>query len=256
MAQELQPAVDDRRIDAFRPIRQRSAADEVIGVLVDALSGALYQPGDLLPRERDLAERLEVSRTVVREAIQVLRRAGVVTVRRGRSGGVVVASLANLPRVAASLHGETHATMQSLLEARRPLELAAALLAAERATDEDLARLLGLVVELEALMGDPDQFLSLDVRFHLAIAETARSPVLEELLKSVIERLLATLSRFPVGHVGLERALENQRSTLDALQSRDPARVTSALDRHLGALEEQFLGARLRFGRWQEHAEG
>jgi GntR family transcriptional regulator, transcriptional repressor for pyruvate dehydrogenase complex len=235
----------DRHIDAFRPIRQRAASDEVVAVLVNAINGGLYRPGDLLPRERDLSERLEVSRTVVSEAIAVLRRAGVVTVRRGRSGGVTVTSLANLGRVIVNLGGETQATLQSVLEARRPLEIEAALLAGERATDDDLLRLRTLVDSLPGLKDAPTEFQSLDVRFHLTVAEVARSPVLHALLQSVLEHLMATLAGFPVGRVELGPALSNQRATLEAISTRDPARISSAVDEHLATLEERFLGRRL-----------
>src|SRR5579859_450210 len=104
--------VDDRGLSAFRPLLMRTAADEVIAVLANAIGGGLYGEGDLLPRERDLAERLGVSRTVVREALAVLRRAGVVTVRRGVAGGTMVASLAALPQVLSNLHGPSSSTLQ------------------------------------------------------------------------------------------------------------------------------------------------
>jgi GntR family transcriptional repressor for pyruvate dehydrogenase complex len=240
--------VEDRNLQAFRPIRQRTAADEVVAVLVDAIRGGLYAPGDMLPRERDLAERLQISRTVVREAMGVLRGAGVVTTRRGRSGGVVVVSLANLSQVVAGLGGEMHATLQSLLEARRPLELAAALLASERATEEDIERLRSLVEALEPALDTPDEFLALDMHFHLAIAEIARSPLLRTLIRSVVEQhLMSVLDQFPVGRVDLASALANQRSTLEAIVSRDPKRVTAEMDEHLAALEEHFLGRRLTY---------
>jgi GntR family transcriptional repressor for pyruvate dehydrogenase complex len=246
MAQAGQDTVVDRNLAAFKPIRQRTAADEVVAVLVDAIRGGLYRPGDLLPRERDLAERLEVSRTVVREAIGVLRGAGVVTTRRGRSGGVVVVSLANLSQVVAQLGGEMHSTLQAVLEARRPLEHAAALLASQRATADDIARLHGLVDQLESLTDSPDEFLAVDVHFHIAISEVSRSPLLQTLVRSVMEQhLMALLDHFPVGRVDLGDALVNQRATLDAIESRDPRRVTAAIDEHLATLEEQFLGHRL-----------
>lgn len=54
-----------------------------------------------------------------------------------------------------------------------------------------------------------------------------------------------TLSSFPVGHVRIDRALENQHATIAALASREPDRIATAIDAHVGALEEQFLGRRL-----------
>src|SRR5687767_14011293 len=73
----------DRGLTAFSPITLRKASDEVLAVLVDAIRGGLYEIGDALPPERDLAERLNVSRKVLRDAIDELRQAGIVTVRRG-----------------------------------------------------------------------------------------------------------------------------------------------------------------------------
>lgn len=237
----------DRGVTAFRPIRLRKAADEVVAVLANAIAGGLYPPGALLPRERDLAARLEVSRTVVREAIGVLRREGVVSVRRGPSGGAMVMSLSNLPRVLASLHGETALSLRSLLEVRRPLELTAALLASERAADEDFRRLRELVDELEGLMDQPADFLAEDVRFHLAVADVSGNPVLGDFVRWVLDRMLLVLSQFPVGRVDLPHALDNQRRTLEAIERRDRALVVDAIDAHMGTLETLFLGRKLKW---------
>lgn len=235
---------DDRHLSAFRPLLLRSAADEVAAVLANAVGGGLYAPGDLLPRERDLAERLGVSRTVVREAIGVLRRAGVVTVRRGVAGGATVASLAGMPQLLSSLGGTGKSTMQSVLEARRPLELTAATLAGERATDAELQTTRAELIDpLPDLMGEPERFLVLDVRFHLTLPKLAQSPVLEELMGTVVARLVATLTQYPLGRVAdLHRATANQQETMTALESRDPELIQAAMGRHMATLEQQFLG--------------
>lgn len=241
------PAIDhDRNLHAFRPIRLRKAADEVVAVLINAIVGGLYRPGDLLPRTRDLALRLEVSRTVVTEAIETLRRADVVSVRRGNAGGAVVASLDNLPRVLADLHGETQATMHAILEARRPLEIAAGACVAARASDDELAYLRSLVEPLPGLYDQPELFFNQDARFHYALGELSHSPLLGEMVQRVNERMLIALTQFPVGRIhDLEHAYRLQLSTLEALEARDPSRVAADLDDHLATLEQQFLGRRL-----------
>ncbi|MGH9174168.1 MAG: FadR/GntR family transcriptional regulator [Vicinamibacterales bacterium] len=243
-------ASDDRGLSAFRPIQLRTAADEVVAVLVNAIGGGLYRAGDLLPRERDLAEQLGVSRTVVREAIGLLRRAGVVSVRRGVAGGAMVISLAPLPQILSELHAPSKTTIQGLLEARRPLELAAAVFASQRATPSELAEVWAELIDpLSELLEEPEQFLALDVRFHLTLPKLGRSPVIEELIGSVLTRLVAALSQYPFGHVAdLERAIENQRGTMDAVVSGDVARIEAAVDSHMAMLEGQFLGHPLATG--------
>ncbi|HEX6023097.1 MAG TPA: FCD domain-containing protein [Solirubrobacter sp.] len=236
---------DDRHLEAFQPIRQRTAADEVVGVLVNAIRGGLYGPGDLLPRERDLAERLRVSRTVVREATRVLSRAGVVDVRRGRAGGVVVASLANLSSVVAQIRGETQETLQSIFEARRSLETTIALLAAQRATNAQLERLERLVDELDSLLDQPEEFLARDVQFHIALGESTSNPLLARLLRTVMDELLHTLAHFPVGRADLQHAISVQRATLAAIQRGSREDIVREIDDHLAMLEEPFIGRRL-----------
>ena len=73
---------DDRHLGVFRPIKLQKAADAVIAVLADAIRGGLFEPGDLLPSERNLAAQLQVSRSVLREAVDVLRREGILAVKR------------------------------------------------------------------------------------------------------------------------------------------------------------------------------
>ncbi|HEX6130818.1 MAG TPA: GntR family transcriptional regulator, partial [Actinomycetota bacterium] len=131
-------APDDRHLDAFRPIRLQKAADAVVAVIADAIRGGLFEPGDLLPNERNLASRLQVSRNVVREGIDILRREGILSVKRGPGGGISVVAVDRLHEVVAGLRGKTHDLMQAALEARRAIEPSAFRLAAERASDREL----------------------------------------------------------------------------------------------------------------------
>lgn len=236
---------DDRGVSAFRPIRVRKAADEVVAVLANAISGGLYPIGALLPRERDLAARLGVSRTVVHEAIGVLRRAGVVTVRRGPSGGAMVTSPDRLAGVIAELSDETALSLPLLLQVRRTLEITSALLVAESADDDALARLHALVEPLDGLMDDPAGFLEQDIRFHRELAALTRNPALNQSVSWVLERLAEAVSQFPVGRVDLDHALLNQRHTLQAIEERDKSRIITAMDEHLASFEELFLGRKL-----------
>jgi GntR family transcriptional repressor for pyruvate dehydrogenase complex len=237
--------VDDVRIGAFRPIRQRRAADEVIAVVADAIRSGLYRPGDFLPRQADLAERLQVSRSVVREALEILRRAGVVDVRRGNGGGNIVAHPEALATVLSTLSGPTHTSLLVALQYRRPLEMAAAPLAAQHATVADLARLEHLVATLESLVDEPDELRRTDIQFHVTVARLTGNNFFHQGVVAVNEQLLATLAHFPGGGLDSAFAVAIQRETLEALASRDRDRILEVMDRHLAGLEESFLGGKL-----------
>lgn len=235
---------DDRRLGAFRPIRVRTAVDEVIAVLADAVRGGLYVPGEQLPRQADLAERLGVSRTVLRDAIEVLRRAGVVSVHRGNSGGVRVVSTEGIYRVIAALGGEVHATIKVALEARRPVETQAAVLIALRGDPEVLDR-LRVLVERQEVETNPEEFLRLDRTFHYALAQHCGNPLLGSFVRSGLDHVVAATAEFPVGRAARGDALANQRRTYEAIASGERQAVLAAMDAHLVMLEEAYLGERL-----------
>ncbi len=243
----LEPA-DDERLRRFRPVQLRRAADEVVAVLVDAVRGGLYSVGEQLPRERDLAAQLGVSRTVLRQAIYALEQAGVVSVKRGNQGGITVESVANVPHVLSELHSHTQTTVRTLLEMRRPVELQAALLAGERGVPADWVRLDQLVRALQEHVGDSDEFLAADVQFHFTIAQMAANEPLLSCMRTFFNEWLAIrTAQFPVGHVDFDAAIRNQRDMLEALKSRERAWIVRSMDEHLGALEEIYLGHRLSF---------
>ena len=239
---EITETPTDRKLEAFSPVRVRSAADEVLAVLADAIRGGLYQPGDLLPRERDLADRLGVSRPVVREAIAVLRHAGIVTVRRGQGGGALVSSVANLTSVLRRIAGETRLELRSLLEVRRAVELNAALLTAERAGPDAMVWLTGLVAALPAFSGQDHEFYAADVRFHLALGETSGNPMVAEILRQTFNRIDVLREPFPHAHVDFDAAIANQEEYLRAIRDGDRGIIAAAVDHHVGDFETVFLG--------------
>ncbi len=242
------PTSEDPRLRAFRPIHLRRASEEVVEVLIDAIRSGIYQPGDLLPPERDLAARLEISRVPVREAIKVLRDQGIVSTRRGKHGGTVVESLANVPRILAQLHDDPMSNMRSLLELRRLLELPCTLLAARTASDDDLDQLEDLVDQLgRSLHQSHAEIVEVDVRFHIAVAQLTRNRPLAEALRTVLNQIVVVRSLFPFGFVEIGQSYENQQTLMRALRSRDPAVIRPVLDDHLSSLEEVVLGFRLEF---------
>jgi GntR family transcriptional regulator, transcriptional repressor for pyruvate dehydrogenase complex len=228
------------------PVQLRAAADEVIEVLGDAIRSGLYEVGQRLPPEQELALKLGVSRPVLREALGVLRRAGVVSVRRGATGGTFVESLGNLSElIAAELPGLAEA--RPLLEARRSLEPAVALLAAERATAADLRELDRLVEALVPLLTDPREFFEIDVRFHLYLGQMSRNHVLAEFHRTTMRRLSGMAVDGLARDADVNESLARQRRLAAAVASKDASVVVHALDEHLAPMEEYLLGERLQF---------
>lgn len=245
MALNDEVSFSDTRIDAFRPIEQRRVADDVIAVIADAIRSGLYKQGEFLPHQAELAERLRVSRTVVREAMETLRRGGVVDVRRGNRGGNIVANPRRLSSVLSSLGGTTHTSILTALEYRRALEMAAAPVGAARATDEDFEDLDRLVEMLEPLLHEPDEFVRTDIQFHLRLTQLTGNHFFHAGLIAANEQLIATLDLLPIGRLDRQFSLAIQRETVEVLKARNRATIQEVMDRHLAGLEETFLGTKL-----------
>ncbi len=229
----------------------RKAVDEVVSVLVDAIHGGLVEPGDRFPREVDLAARLDVSRNTVNQAMARLEMAGVVSVRRGSHGGAVVVSHSVPPELLIDTPNGDETEVTQWLQARRPIETQATLLAARRITDAQLAELRRLVEKLPSLVDDDRQFMSVDLRFHAEIGRISGNVLLAGYLDDLMRRFLVLRTQYPVGRSGFKEGIENQWASLEALESRDEQRILDATDDHIGAAEEHFLGSRLP--RWEPH---
>ncbi len=177
-----------------RPVVIRIADAVAKDLELRILEGSL-KPGDRLPAERVLAVEFSVSRPTLREAIQKLVSKGLLSTRHG--GGTVVTD--QLEATFADPWQEmlkAHPLLQSdMLEFRHMLEGEAALLAAERATDADIARIDAAFKSLEAAYDSDDMQACIDhdVAFHQAIAEASHN--------AMIGHLSASLMRVVHGHV-------------------------------------------------------
>ncbi|MBK5115843.1 MAG: FadR family transcriptional regulator [Thermoleophilia bacterium] len=230
------------RAGDFPPIELPRAADAVTRALIDGLRSGAAEIGSRLPRDLDLAAHFGVSRVVVRDSLDKLRRAGLLEIRRGQGGGATVRSLSIPTDLLTSLGDLDSDEIRELLEARRVIETATAAGAGRRASESDLADLERLTVALDGAREDPEAFIELDVRFHLRIAAASSNPQLTRFLSSIFRDLASARSRYPSEYGSMEAAVANQRETLEALSSGDSERIAASIDRHLGNLEEHFIG--------------
>jgi GntR family transcriptional regulator, transcriptional repressor for pyruvate dehydrogenase complex len=242
-------ASEDGRVDpaAFPPIEVARAADVVTRSLIDAIRSGSIAAGEKLPRDQVLAERLGVSRAVIRESFDRLRHAGLIEVRRGHAGGATVRSVAIPVDLLTERRSLAGADLERILQARRAIESMTAPLAALAATDAELDGLEEVVSGMEASRPDPLHFAELDVHFHLRIATASGNPQLESFLRPVFRELAAVRSEFPGRYGSMDGAEAAHRATLDALRSRDPAIALGDIREHLATLERNLIGRSLGY---------
>ncbi|MEU4217141.1 FadR/GntR family transcriptional regulator [Actinoplanes sp. NPDC026623] len=217
--------------------------DAILKIKNMIVSGELG-PGDRLPREADLAERLGLSRNSLREAVRALSMIRVLDVRQG--DGTYVTSLD--PTVlldALSFVVDFHRddTVLQFFEVRRILEPAATALVALRMADSDIEKLQALLDELGP---EPtvDALVANDLEFHRQIAAGAGNGV----LCSLIEGLSAPTSRARVWRGltqegAVSRTREQHQAIHDALAARQPELARSWATVHIAGVEEWLRSA-------------
>ncbi|NLE45730.1 MAG: FadR family transcriptional regulator [Chloroflexi bacterium] len=215
--------------------------EQVADQILELISCESLRPGDKLPGERELAEKLEVSRTVIREAIRSLHVRGVVKVKPGC--GTYVQALSGTD-AAASLHlmlklRQSRDTIDDLYEIRKMIEVEIAGLAAERATPEDLAALDATVEGMVASMDDPAEFTQHDMSFHATLAAATHNELFSVLLSPISNLRLDAIRTSLQAPRAAEDGLHHHRSILARVKEGDPTGARQAMCDHIDHSQSQ-----------------
>ncbi len=169
----------------FEPITRETVSSQIRAQLLRSITIGDLQPGARVPSERDLAERFQVARTSVREAIQGLVSLGVVE-RRGNRSYVVE----HLPAVSITAADDRRTFLRQLVETRLALEVAVFSLAAVRADAATRAQVADLADQFHRDL-PAEVFVRLDREFRSTVAAACGNPVLAEVYGKVLAQLYA-----------------------------------------------------------------
>lgn len=231
--------MNDPAIVLFPPISHSRTADEVVRQVELLILEGIIRDGDRLPGERDLSERLDVSRPILRDALKELENRGLLVSRHG--GGTYVADIVGQifsEPVAALVTRHERATTD-YLEYRRALEAMTTDLAARRATEADRALLSRIVEDMRTARaaGNFDEEMAADLELHNAIGEAAHNIVLLHTVRACYRLLSEGIfahRRLIYSVAGAEdRLLEQHVAIVEAILARDPERARKAAEDHI-----------------------
>lgn len=218
MGKRLSPV----NLDSYKPLRE---------LVLEAIREAIIN-GVLKPRERlmeiQLADELGVSRTPIREALRKLELEGFIVM---------------VPRKGAYVSDISFKDIADVFEIRAALEGLASALAAERITDEELEEMERLLVEkVEAInSNDMERLVEVDTKFHETIYKASRN----QRLFTIINNLREQIQRFraqSLSHPGrMKQSLDEHRSIVEAIQSRDAAIARQAAQDHIENAENSMI---------------
>ncbi len=230
-------------------VKTLTVADAIVEKLLGYISSGKLAWGEQLPSQRELAKMLDVGVSSAREALQVLQAMGFIEVRRG--DGTYVVEKPSVPLTKSLLQTiYQDDDVGDLMELREVLDTGLAVLAAKKATDEDIAEMDKCLAELEENFEiHPDRAAGSDLKFHIALAESVRNPLLTQFSAAVRESYAKFLGR--ISHTREGAALH--RKVLSAIAAHDPLGARDTMIDLLKHTRKTYLEAHFKRGK---NAEG
>jgi GntR family transcriptional repressor for pyruvate dehydrogenase complex len=214
----------------LHPLARPSLHERVAERVLSHIAQNELAEGDRIPSERELARRLAVSRSSVRQAISGLIDSGVLASRHG--GGTFVARL-DLDTGPLASVAVRRAHLPSVHEARRILEVPAAALAAQRRDEADLEAIARALELMASEIATGEVGARGDAAFHAAVTAAAHNPTLAELMSRIEDDVTETRSESLSQDDRPPRSLADHRRIADAIASGDADAAAEAMRHHL-----------------------
>jgi GntR family transcriptional regulator, sialic acid-inducible nan operon repressor len=232
------------------PVARPKLAELVQNRLLAVIKAENLRPGDPLPSERELMQSYAVGRPSIREAMQNLKRMGLIEINHGERPRVAAPSfermVADMSETMRHVLMNSPATLDHLKEARASFEMTVTQIAARKRTKEDVDDLRRILVEQERSRLDSNAFLEADGRFHHRIAVMTGNPIFANLSQALFE----WLARFHFDLVrkpGLEQlTLAEHSQILEAIERGEPDEAAKLTADHLNRANTLYNQANFR----------
>jgi GntR family transcriptional regulator, transcriptional repressor for pyruvate dehydrogenase complex len=215
-------------------VNRNTLSKQVVESIIQLLISGQLKPGDKLPTEMELMEELDVSRPVLREALSSLDSLGIIT-RKTREGTFFNNKIGSHPfSVMLAL---AHDNLPAIIEARMALELGLVAIAAEKISEEQLAKLKETIDVIES--SKDNNYGEADKEFHQIIASSADNPIVEGMIDSLIMTIRKINSE--ITYRERDRTLQQHIAIYEALVKRDPFEAFHHMFLHLDSVRQKLL---------------
>ncbi len=231
----------------FEPIQPEKISHTVVRQIEQLILRGILKQGERLPSERELSERLGVSRPSLREALSELQESGLLTSRAG--SGVYVGDVLGsaFSETLVRLFANHDEAVFDYIAFRRDMEGLAAERAAKVGSDTDLKVIDTIFKKMEAAhtKRDPTEEAALDADFHLSIIEASHNVIMLHMMRSMYQLLREGVfynrSIMFKQRTTRDMLLDQHRAINTALQARDAAGARAAIETHLGFVEDALF---------------
>ncbi len=221
-------------LENFSEINVETPVDKIIRQIRNLITSGQLTAGDRLPPERKLAERLGVSRTLVRDAIRKLEFYGILKTLP-QSGTVVSGmGITALEGLITDVLRIENSDFASLVETRVLLEVEATKLAVQRRTPDDIVDLQNALIAYEQKVLNNEQAVEEDLMFHLKIAEASKNSVLKSLMLIITPDIINNFKELNICEDGRSnQALKEHQNILNHIINQDQEQAALAMKHHL-----------------------
>lgn len=217
------------------PVRSHMAFESCVEQLGSAIRLGVFRAGSKLPNERELSERLNVSRATLREAISALRSAGFVTTSRGRGGGTIVEPMENARPLDRPGVQDSQAEREDIVIFRSIVEPGACHHAASHPLEASERDLLSACLREVEEARSPTAYRQADARLHLSIASVCGSSELSRACSLVQTKIHQFLDEIPFLLKNIENSDEQHRRIVTAILAGDAETARSVMEEHCAA---------------------
>jgi GntR family transcriptional repressor for pyruvate dehydrogenase complex len=225
----------------LKAIKRKRLYEDIVQQIQELVREGTLKPGDRLPPERELAERLQVSRSSLREAIRALELQGVVVSRPGAGTFINTDSVEDLVSTIASCLTAGRNDLSDIFEMRRLLEPQITALAVERATVTNVRRMAKTLQDQELQIAKGQTGVESDTAFHFAIAEATHNSALVRVFTTIADILRQSRDLSLQAPGRPQRSLDSHREILKKILERDMEGAREAMAHHISAVEPVIL---------------
>jgi GntR family transcriptional regulator, transcriptional repressor for pyruvate dehydrogenase complex len=224
----------------FNSIKIMTAAERIVKQILDQIASGELKRGDKLPSEKMLAEQFRASRPSVREAIHTLKTIGLIVVRQGDGAYITRIDDRALANYFLILNSIGEFTLAEVNEARLLLEPIIVELAAQRAEESDLIEIEKKLMETKSRIETKENPTSKNIAFHRVIANSCKNSLLALILNSVLNVLVANISKVSSNHETNEAAYFSHERIFRALRDKDAAKAVKCIKEDLQVLDSNL----------------
>jgi GntR family transcriptional repressor for pyruvate dehydrogenase complex len=226
-------------LEMFKTVKHVRVSDEIVNQIRRLISEGHLKPGERLPSERELIKEFGVSRPSLREALNSLVAMGFLEVKRAKRTFVKSVTSERIQDPLSLLIKTDTQKIFDLIEVRKATETWGAYHAAQRATEEDIHQLEGIIEEMRKAFEEGRSWEKQDADFHLAMAQTTHNTIQTHLMSTIYDLLRESVARVFTERGKVKKLLYQHHRIFNAIKNHSPDKARERILEHLNYVESE-----------------